>query len=274
MKIARLFAVPGSERSLENYSVPGIQKHLGRATRIFRGASGFVFLENEADITHAVADVRHFPRTATHLVKDGSAEIPGNLGLPGSRAGVVVSVARLADVRQRALFDNLRKHHCIEEPGLELIVKLLFVDIWFRLAFHLWKKGAGFVKALGMLRLLEGSQGLLPHFGFDNRIGPAILPHPVWHHDEPQLRFRRLLANRLKNAIGKHAYGSIHALVRLVEVEMFVDFGIGYGEREQGLSIPARPEHGLKARKRRTAEQRRCVKDGTLHPFHPALEAF
>ena len=114
---------------------------------------------------------------------------------------------------------------------------------------------------------------LLANLGLDNGIGAAILPHPVGHHDKPQLRFLRLLAYRLKDALGKHAHGSVDAQVRLVEIEMFVDLGVRYGEREQGFGIPARAEHGLESRKRRTAQERRCVKDGALHPFHPALKA-
>src|SRR5258706_16170145 len=55
---------------------------------------------------------------------------------------------------------------------------------------------------------------------------------------------------------------------------MFVDLGIRYGQRKEGLGIPAGAEHGLKARKRRTAEQWRCIKHGTLYPFHPSLKAF
>ena len=51
------------------------------------------------------------------------------------------------------------------------------------------------------------------------------------------------------------------------------NLGICYSQREQRFGIPARPEHGLKAGKRRTAQQRRCVEHRALHPFHPPLKA-
>ena len=223
MKIARLVVVPGTKRSLENHSVPGIEEHLRRAAGIFRGSGGFIFLEHQTDIAHAVADIRHFPGTPSHLVEDGGAEIPGNFRLARCGAGVKVAVGGLANVRQRALLDDLRQHHVVQKSGLELIVELLLVHVGFRLLVHLREKGARLIKGLRLFGLLEGSQGLLANFGLDNGVGAAILPHPVGNHDKPQLGLLRLLAYRLKDALGKHAHGSVHALVRLVEVEIFVD---------------------------------------------------
>ena len=98
MKISRLVVIPGTERSLENHSVPGIQKHLGRAAGVFRRAGGFILLEHQTDIAHAVADIRHFPGTPSYLVKDGRAEIPGDFRLARCGAGVKVAVGGLANI--------------------------------------------------------------------------------------------------------------------------------------------------------------------------------
>jgi hypothetical protein len=114
----------------------------------------------------------------------------------------------------------------------------------------------------------------LPNLRLDNGIGAAILPHPVRDHDKPQFRFFHLFAYRLEDALGKHAYGTVHALVRLIEIEKFIDLGIRYGQRQDGPDVPLRTEHGLQAGKRGTTQERSRVKNRTLYAFHPPLKTF
>src|SRR5581483_5436625 len=215
MIIASRIVIPRAERSLEYHSVAGVEKHLRRAAGILRGSARLILLEHQAEITHADTDIRYFPGTPAHLIENSRAEIPGNLRLPCSGALVEVRITGLADIRERALFDDLGEHHTIQKSGLELVVELLFVDVGFRLAVHLREEGSRFIESLRLPGLLEGSQRLLAHFWLDNGVGATILPHLVGDHDKPQLGFLRLLTDRLKDAIGKHAYRSVHTLMRL-----------------------------------------------------------
>src|SRR6266702_8023392 len=153
MIIACFVVIPRAECSLEYHSVSNIEKHLRRATGIFRGATRFILLENQAEIANAFADIRHFPGTPAHLIENGRAEIPGNLRLPCGGTLVEVRITGLADIGDCALLDDLGKYHRIQKPGLELIVELLFVHVWFRFAVHLREEGSRFIESLRLFGL-------------------------------------------------------------------------------------------------------------------------
>ena len=65
----------------------------------------------------------------SHFVKRSVTEVPRDFGLPPDLLRIRSLIAEFRDVGQRAFLDDLHENRMLQEPGFQLVVELLLVDI-------------------------------------------------------------------------------------------------------------------------------------------------